>query len=89
MIDEAKDTMAQIIEGLPDDLQVALRVYGHRIREGQRGDCQDSELVFPFATLDKPRLLGGCEPFKHWGQRRLPIPCSRSNATSARRVGRK
>jgi Mg-chelatase subunit ChlD len=58
MIDEAKDTMAQIIEGLPDDLQVALRVYGHRIREGQRGDCQDSELVFPFATLDKPRLLG-------------------------------
>ena len=58
MIDEAKDTMAQIIEGLPDDLQVALRVYGHRIREGQRGACQDSELVFPLAKLDKPRLLG-------------------------------
>jgi Mg-chelatase subunit ChlD len=56
MIDIAKDAMAQIIEGLPDDLQVALRVYGHRIREGQRGDCQDSELVFPFAKLDKARL---------------------------------
>ena len=57
MIDEAKDAMVQIIEGLPDDLQVALRVYGHRIREGQPGDCQDSELVFPFAKIDKPRLL--------------------------------
>ena len=57
MIDIAKDAMVQIIEGLPDDLQVALRVYGHRIREGQPGDCQDSELVFPFAKLDKPRLL--------------------------------
>jgi len=58
MIDEAKDIMVQIIQDLPDDLQVALRVYGHRIREGQRGACQDSELVFPFAKLDKPRLLG-------------------------------
>jgi Mg-chelatase subunit ChlD len=55
-IDIAKETMMQIIEGLPDDLQVALRVYGHRIREGRPGDCQDSELVVPFTTLDKPRL---------------------------------
>ena len=31
MIDDAKDIMVQTIEGLPDDLQVALRVYGHRI----------------------------------------------------------
>jgi hypothetical protein len=35
MIDEAKDIMVQTIEGLPDDLQVALRVYGHRVREGR------------------------------------------------------
>jgi hypothetical protein len=56
MIDIAKDAMVQIIEGLPDDLQVALRVYGHQVREGQRGDCQDSELVFPFAKIDKARL---------------------------------
>jgi von Willebrand factor type A domain len=56
-IDIAKEAMVQIIEGLPDGLQVALRVFGHRIRERQRGDCQDSKLVVPFATLDKPRLL--------------------------------
>jgi hypothetical protein len=56
MIDDANDAMVQIIEGLPDGLQVGLRVYGHRIRQGQRGDCQNSELVFPFAKLNKPRV---------------------------------
>jgi Mg-chelatase subunit ChlD/osmotically-inducible protein OsmY len=56
MIDEAKDIMVQTIDGLPDDLQVALRIYGHRIRKGQPGDCQDSELVFPFGKIDKARL---------------------------------
>jgi Mg-chelatase subunit ChlD len=56
-IDVAKDVMAQIIDNLPDGIQVALRVYGHRIREGRPGDCQDSELLVPFAKLDKPRLL--------------------------------
>jgi hypothetical protein len=56
-IDVAKDVMVQIVESLPEDIQVALRVYGHRIREGKKGDCQDSELVFPFAKIDKPRLI--------------------------------
>jgi hypothetical protein len=56
-IDVAKDVMAQIIERLPENIRVALRVYGHRIREGQKGDCQDSELVFPFAQIDRPRLI--------------------------------
>jgi von Willebrand factor type A domain len=55
-IDIAKEAMAQIIEGLPDGLPVALHIFGHRIRERQPGDCQDSELVVPFAPLNKPRL---------------------------------
>jgi Mg-chelatase subunit ChlD len=57
-IDVAKNSMVQFIESLPDGLPVALRVFGHRIREKQPGDCQDSELVVPLAPLDKPRLLG-------------------------------
>ncbi|MGH7381033.1 MAG: vWA domain-containing protein [Candidatus Methylomirabilales bacterium] len=56
-IDVAKEVMVQSIESLPNGIEVALRVYGHRIREGQKGDCQDSELVFPFAKIDKPRLI--------------------------------
>ena len=34
----------------PDDV---LRVYGHRIREGSPGDCEDSELMFPLAPIEK------------------------------------
>jgi hypothetical protein len=56
-IDVAKDVVAEIIRALPEDALVALRVYGHRIREGQPGDCEDSELMVPFRKLDKSRLL--------------------------------
>ena len=56
-ITAAKEVMTHIIEELPEDLQVALRIYGHRIAPGRPGACQDSELVFPFAKIDKPRLI--------------------------------
>jgi len=57
MMDIAKDVMVQIIKGLPDDARVALRLYGHRIPEGRKGDCQDSELAVPFGKIDKARML--------------------------------
>ena len=56
-IDIAKEVMAQVVEKLPDDAEVALRVYGHRIGPGKPGACEDSELVLPFAKIDKRRLL--------------------------------
>jgi Mg-chelatase subunit ChlD len=56
-IDSAKDAMTQVIKALPDDAQVGLRVYGHRIREGRKGDCQDTELLVPFGKVDKAGLL--------------------------------
>jgi Mg-chelatase subunit ChlD len=57
MIDIAKDVMSQIIRELPDDARVALRLYGHRIREGRPGDCRDTELAFPFGKIDKAKML--------------------------------
>jgi Mg-chelatase subunit ChlD len=57
MIDSAKDVLAAVIKAMPDDVQVGLRVYGHRIREGQRGACEDSQQVQPIAKLDRARLL--------------------------------
>jgi VWFA-related protein len=57
MIETAKNVLSDIVRGLPDHLHVALRVYGHRIREREPGACQDSELVFPFAKLNKAQLL--------------------------------
>jgi hypothetical protein len=56
-IEIAKETMRQVIEELPDDVHVALRVYGHRVAPGRAGACQDSELVFPLAKIDKGRLV--------------------------------
>jgi len=53
----AKDTMRDVIDRLPDDVQAALRVYGHRVAPGRPGACEDSELVFPFRTIDKPRFI--------------------------------
>jgi Mg-chelatase subunit ChlD len=57
MIDAAKDVLTAVVKGLPDEVQVGLRVYGHRIKEGQRGDCEDSQQVQPIGKLDRTRLL--------------------------------
>jgi Mg-chelatase subunit ChlD len=67
MIDTAKSVLTDIVNTLPDDMHVALRVYGHRIREGQPGACQDSQLVAPFAKLDRPRLLAGIRSIQALG----------------------
>ena len=46
-IDVAKEVLAEVVPRLPAGIEVALRVSGHRVREGQRGACQDSELASP------------------------------------------
>ena len=55
-IDVAKAVLTDIVHQLPKGMDVALRVYGHRIREGQRGACQDSELVVPFGKMDLEQM---------------------------------
>ncbi len=67
MMATAKDVMSQIIKELPDNARVAMRFYGHRIREGRPGDCQDTELVFPFGKIDKPRMLARVQALKALG----------------------
>jgi Mg-chelatase subunit ChlD len=67
MIDSAKDVLSAIIRGMPDDVQVGLRVYGHRVREGQRGACEDSQQVQPIARLDRARLLSRVQSIKALG----------------------
>ncbi|MFM1769573.1 MAG: hypothetical protein RJA22_2102 [Verrucomicrobiota bacterium] len=52
----AKEALTRIIDELPDSIRVALRFYGHRIEDGKPGACEDTELVFPFGPVDKPRL---------------------------------
>lgn len=56
-IDVAKDVLTQVVQGLPDGSEVALRVYGRTVREGQPGDCKDTELLYPFQPLQREFLL--------------------------------
>ncbi|MEX2542000.1 MAG: VWA domain-containing protein [Trueperaceae bacterium] len=56
-IEIAKEVMAGVIADLPEDVRVAMRLYGHRVHFSEAGACQDSELVFPFGPVDKTRLL--------------------------------
>jgi len=55
-IDLAMDVLSEIVDTLPEESVVALRVYGHRVHEGKPGDCEDTELLVPFRKIDKPRF---------------------------------
>jgi Mg-chelatase subunit ChlD len=52
----AKEVLDQIINGLPDEMNVGLRLYGHRYGLNDRRACQDTELVTPIGQIDKQRL---------------------------------
>jgi Mg-chelatase subunit ChlD len=53
MIDTAKAVLNDVIDELSDKSLVSLRVFGHRVNEGQEGDCIDSEALVPFSPLDR------------------------------------
>lgn len=56
-MDIARDALSRVIRDLPNDIRLALRLYGHRLQAGDKGDCQDTELVFPFGKVDKKKIL--------------------------------
>ncbi len=66
-IDIAKEVLTQLVQGLPDDVKVALRIYGHRKVTGAAGDCEDSELVVPFGKVDKASLISRVKSVKALG----------------------
>jgi Ca-activated chloride channel homolog len=51
-IDIAHESLAALVDQLPDAADVALRSYGHRRSE----DCNDIELLVPFSPLDRAGL---------------------------------
>lgn len=52
----AKAVLKSVVEQIPDNTEIGLRAFGHRIAEGQAGDCQDSELIVPFIAGDRERI---------------------------------
>jgi len=53
----AKEVLKQIIVGLPEDLNVGLRLYGHRYKVEDERACQDTELIIPIGPLQKDQLI--------------------------------
>ena len=53
----ALDVLKQLLDSLPADLNVGLRVYGHRFPSRALQTCTDSELVVPVAGIDRARIL--------------------------------
>jgi Mg-chelatase subunit ChlD len=54
--DIARAALGELVQGLPDATEVALRVYGHRKRAIEDGADEDCELVLPMGRLDKPKF---------------------------------
>jgi Mg-chelatase subunit ChlD len=78
-ISVAKRTLSQAIDALPEDLSLALRVYGHQYPHAQRR-CHDSELLVPATRGSRARIQEAIRGFKPRGQTPL--------AYSLREVGR-
>jgi Ca-activated chloride channel family protein len=57
-----------VVTALPDDLNVGLRVYGHRYSSKSAQTCQDTELVVPIAPLDRDRILTTAANLKPRGE---------------------
>jgi hypothetical protein len=53
----ARKVLAQIINGLPDSMNVGLRVYGHRYGLNDKLACTDTQLLVPIGPVAKTQLI--------------------------------
>jgi hypothetical protein len=53
----ARQVLTQIINGLPESMNVGLRAYGHRYGLNDKRACTDTELLAPIGPVDKSRLI--------------------------------
>ena len=66
--DVALGTLGQVLNTLPDDFNVGLRIYGHRESSTSPKTCTDSELVIPVRKLDRKAILARASLFKPKGE---------------------
>jgi hypothetical protein len=64
----ALDTLKQVVDSLSEDLNVGLRVYGHRYPSKSAQTCTDTELVVPVAKLDRQRILTAANRLRPRGE---------------------
>lgn len=64
----ALDVLKQVVEELPEDLHVGLRVYGHRYSSRSAETCTDTQLVVPIAKLNRARILTAASQLRPRGE---------------------
>ena len=64
----ALKVLQDVVATLPDDVNVGLRVYGHRYPSRSAQTCQDTELVVPIGKLDRERLVKTTSQLKPRGE---------------------
>jgi Mg-chelatase subunit ChlD len=74
-IDIAKATLRDVIDWLPSDLMLAMRLYGHRHKRELRV-CTDSELLVPFGPGSRERIREAILTFRPRGQTPLAYSLS-------------
>jgi len=60
--------LKDVVDTLPEDLTVGLRVYGHRYSSKSAQTCQDTELVVPLVKLDRERIVTTASRLKPRGE---------------------
>lgn len=80
----AKRALNTVVDHLPDDAQVGLRVYGANVDdENDPRACTDSELVVPIGTANKPALKDQIARYRPLGE----TPISYSLKEAAKDLG--
>jgi hypothetical protein len=64
----ALDVLKAVVEELPDDMNVGLRVYGHRQSARSAETCADTELIVPIAKLNRQRILSTASKLRPRGE---------------------
>jgi Ca-activated chloride channel homolog len=81
----AKQALNTVVDKLPEDAPVGLRVYGATVFEkSDPGACSDSQLVVPIGPADKPALKHAIGRYRPYGE----TPIAHSLKQAAKDVGK-
>ena len=64
----ALDVLKSVVQTLPDDFNVGLRVYSHRYPAASRETCTDTQLLLPIEKLDRSRIAAAVGQLKPRGE---------------------
>jgi Mg-chelatase subunit ChlD len=79
----AREAVISLARDLPDDTELGLRLYGHRLRAIDDGASEDSSLVVPMARLDR----AGFDAILEGARARGKTPLALSLEQAARDIG--